>query len=275
MAKVKKCRLNAVKAPTALTGEDIRMFEAQRNVSSIKVSPELERVDAERAAEGGTGPWSMAGAMFDAVFGGIGIDKVFGKKGFFQDTQENRQNLRLIKQIGKSALMNSSRGAIWEQQRIDKMFPDPDKLWRNPTTESKKFKAIRKILQVERKYNNRAIISARDPKIVSKLTSSNIELDKLLEIIGPAPSKGPKVGTTDGGYRFMGGNPADQANWKKVKKMSKPWEKYNKQGSEEQGPWSKYKKDAPGIGMMPYVNKAIAETIGRGCRLFHGWCPRC
>jgi len=76
----------------------------------------------------------MLAAAFDAIAGGMGIDLVLGKEGFFTETQENRQVLRTIKQIGKAALMNSSRGAIWEQQRIDRLFPDPDRFWRNPRT---------------------------------------------------------------------------------------------------------------------------------------------
>lgn len=33
----------------------------------------------------------------------------------------------------------------------------------------------------------------------------------------PVPASGPKQGTIEDGYRFMGGNPADPKNWKKVK----------------------------------------------------------
>lgn len=33
---------------------------------------------------------------------------------------------------------------------------------------------------------------------------------------GPAASGGPKPGTVDGGYRFKGGNPADQNNWERI-----------------------------------------------------------
>jgi hypothetical protein len=33
----------------------------------------------------------------------------------------------------------------------------------------------------------------------------------------PAAPKPPAVGTVQDGYRFKGGNPADQKNWEKVK----------------------------------------------------------
>lgn len=34
---------------------------------------------------------------------------------------------------------------------------------------------------------------------------------------GAGPATGPQPGTIEGGYRFKGGNPADQTNWEKVK----------------------------------------------------------
>jgi hypothetical protein len=143
------------------------------------VNDPITGMSAEDAAKIGTGPWANLGAAFDAVAGGLGIDKLFGQEGFFQTKQQARQQLRLIKQLGKSALMNSSRGAIWEQQKIDQLFPNPSTIFTNPVTEAKKFKAVRKQLLVAKKYNNQAINMSNDPKEIRQLQDSNNNINRL------------------------------------------------------------------------------------------------
>jgi hypothetical protein len=185
--KSKRMPSNAVKVGATITSEDLAMFKAQeRAAKGLPSQPKQKSMEeAVSAAEGGTGPWATASAAFNALAGGLlGIDTVFGKKGFFKDTQENRQVLRSIKQIGKSALMNSSRGAIWEQQRIDELFPDPDKVFTNPRTEALKFRNLHGVLSQEKEFNNRSIVSAVSPKEVSRLVQSNEEIDRLLNMIG-------------------------------------------------------------------------------------------
>jgi len=138
----------------------------------------------EEHAHRGTGPWAMLEAVVDNIAGGVGVDKLFGAKGLFPDTMGSRQTLRILKQRGKAALMNSSRGAIWEQQRIDELFPDPERLWRNPRTESKKFQQLRGTLITEKEYNNRSISRAVTAKEVQRLRQSNEEIDRLLTLLG-------------------------------------------------------------------------------------------
>jgi len=175
---------NAVKVTATIGGQDLSMLKAQKTAEKEqKITREMAAKDVAKIAKSGTGPYNMLAAAFDAIAGGMGIDLVLGKEGFFTETQENRQVLRTIKQIGKAALMNSSRGAIWEQQRIDRLFPDPDRFWRNPRTEMKKFETLREMLSIERAFNNEAIIAAVTPKEVSDLRKSNVDIDRLLALI--------------------------------------------------------------------------------------------
>jgi hypothetical protein len=178
---------DAVKVSATITGQELAMFRAQAQAEGEETpsgnQPRLSD-DMQKKAESGTGPYSMLKASIDKLFGGIAINEIFGSEGFFQDTQENRQVLRTIKQLGKAALMNSARGAVWEQERIDELFPDPDKLFVNPKTEAKKFKVIREALLETKYFNNEAIKRGTMPSEVSQLRNSNTEIDRLLALIG-------------------------------------------------------------------------------------------
>ena len=94
----------------------------------------------------------------------------------------------MIKQVGKQALMNSARGAIWEQKNIDKLFPDPNTFFTNPVTEANKFKVLREVMIEERAVNNKAIVSAISPKEIDKLRTANTDINRLLSLIGETPS---------------------------------------------------------------------------------------
>ena len=175
----------AFKFSGSYTGTEIQTLKrSQRGQQDVPEVVEESGPTVKEAAVAGTGLWANMGAAFDAVAGGLGVDKLFGKNGFFEDTQEARQMLRITRQLGKSAFMNSSRGAIWEQQKIDKIFPNPDKIFTNPRTEAKKIKALRKALLTEREFNNKAIESSVDAKEIKRLEKSNQDINKLLSHFG-------------------------------------------------------------------------------------------
>lgn len=181
-----------------ITGEEAAMAIAKRQLGEPTAQPTpIDQRDMAEAAKSGTGPYATLKATIDAVLGGAGIDLVFGLDGFFPATQENRQALRTIKQIGKAALMNSSRGAIWEQERIDRLFPDPDKLITNPRTEAKKLKVLRETLLTEKRFNNEAIPNTVTPKELSDLRKSNTEIDRLLALIGTGEDPMPTVSNAE------------------------------------------------------------------------------
>ena len=200
---------DAVKYNATVSGSEMSMIEAKKQAGKQDPSDEegLLPIDSktmvERAQEG-TGPWASLAAAVDNVLGGVGIGKIFGKDGYFQDTQESRQVLRTVKQVGKAALMNSSRGAVWEQERIDLLFPDPKKFFVNPSTEAKKFKAVIGVLKQEKRFNNQAIQTAVDGKEVAKLRQSNIDIDRLISLIGTGESASKvTIKMTDAQKEFM------------------------------------------------------------------------
>jgi len=91
-------------------------------------------------------------------------------------------------------LMNSARGAIWEQQRIDELFPDPDKTFTNPRIEARKFGNLIDIVTNEKKFNNQAIVGAITPKEVEKYRASNNEINRLLSLISNPDIEGTAPG---------------------------------------------------------------------------------
>ena len=197
--KTRSMPSDATKISVTMTGTERELGRARsRALTAIEGAPSVTRVKAiEEIAIGGTGPYSKLAAAFDAIAGGLGVKELFGGKGsFFPKTQKNRQALRTIKQIGKSALLLSTRGAIYEQKVIDKLFPDPDKMWTNPETEALKINELRITLNQVRAFNNEAIAQSFSVTEIRKLEESNIKLNRLLAILG---TNTPETVTLDTG----------------------------------------------------------------------------
>ena len=189
----------AYKINAQFSGTDIAALKSRQGAGAEAktVNTETKPGGAKAAAISGTGLYANLGAAIDATLGGVGIDALFGKEGFFKDTQDARQKLRLIKQLGKTAFMNSSRGAIWEQQKIDKLFPNPTDLFANPRTEARKFVTLRQSLLTEKRFNLEAIAASGDPKEISKFKASNADINKLLAHIGSGESGSGSASSDD------------------------------------------------------------------------------
>ena len=137
--------------------------------------------DIEKIVRDGTGPWAAAAAFFDSTIGGLAP----GQWKIAPDTQAARQSLRMIRQVGKSAFMNSIRGPVWEQQMIQKLYPDPDTYMTNPESELSKVSVLREHLLSTRKENLTALASGSlTGSEVAKLRMSNQEINTLLAVIG-------------------------------------------------------------------------------------------
>ena len=177
---------DAVKVPAGATLSELKAQQAKKQALEDEeaITEPTKGKTAEEAAKGGTGPYAMLAAGIDRFLGGLGVDKVFGAEGIFPETQENRQILRTIKQLGKAALINSPRFPMQEQKVVDKLFPDPDTFFVNPRTEAQKFKVLRNVMKTEKAWNNKAIQSAITPKEISDLRKNNLEIDRVLNLIG-------------------------------------------------------------------------------------------
>lgn len=172
------------------TATDVRAMKAQKAArEELKDIPKQKREDFRQAARQGAGPYAMLAAGLDAVAGGLGADALLGKDGFFKDTQESRQALRFLKQTSKEALMNSARGAIWEQERIEQLFPNPDAFFRSPATEARKLGTLVKLAKQRKAENLREMQSAVDPKVIQDLGKFNAGLDVLIRAIGEQPQR--------------------------------------------------------------------------------------
>ena len=186
----KRMPSSAIKVPGGATLGELKMNEAKKQaVAELEIGTTGIGKSPKGAALEGTGPYNRLASAFEAVAGGLGVDILVGQQGFFPDMADAKQYLRSVKQMGKAALMNSARGAIWEQQRIDELFPDPDKTFTNPRIEARKFGNLMSILSQEKTFNNQAIIESLTPKEVEKYRTSNNEIDRLLSLISE-PSTG-------------------------------------------------------------------------------------
>lgn len=180
----------AVPVPTGSTLDEVRAQQARLEAQGRGATEPDAKADlpsAEDAARGGTGPYAMLAAATDRFLGGLGADAAFGAEGLFPNTQDNRQILRSIRQLGKRALINSPRFPTTEQKIVDKLFPDPETFFTNPRTEARKFDVLRKIMIQERQFNDQAIQTA-SAKDVAELLKSNQEIDRFLGLIGPGDS---------------------------------------------------------------------------------------
>ena len=175
-----------VKSPKPAAGVNVYTGDTGEVGDPLSSNSSLQpRVDFEAAAKTGTGLWANVASTIDAVGGGVGIDKLFGKEGFFKDTQDARQNIRLLKQLGKSALMNSARGPIWEQKMIQELFPVENDFFTNPRTEARKIPKLRETLKAERDFKVSSLSVTTDKVLARELRKSIVDIDRIRNMIGP------------------------------------------------------------------------------------------
>ena len=150
----------------------------------------------------GAGLWSNALAGIDAISGAI-----FDTESRFPATQANRKYLKLVRQLGKPALLNSSRGAIYEQMIIEDLFPDPDAWATGAKIEALKVPLLIQALTEERQANLKRIASdTLSSEEISERRANNTEIDSLLRKLhsGPPDFKAgaANTGVTPGGITF-------------------------------------------------------------------------
>jgi hypothetical protein len=149
--------------------------------------------DALQAARRGTGPWSAIGAFVDNVAGGMIPNQAI--RTYFQNNQENRQFLRGVTILGRSALVVNPRFPVAEMERVGALFPDPDVFFRNPESEALKLIELKSLVMSQYRANlaalNRGI---SDAATLQAVQANNFEIERLLGLLQTVPD-----GTNQGG----------------------------------------------------------------------------
>jgi hypothetical protein len=142
--------------------------------------------DALQAARQGTGPWSGIGAMVDNVAGGMIPNQAI--RTYFQNNQENRQFLRAVTILGRSALVVNPRFPVAEMERVGSLFPDPDAFFRNPESEALKLIEMKSLVTAQKRANLAAMAQGiSDAATLQAVQANNFEIDRLLGLLETVP----------------------------------------------------------------------------------------
>ena len=138
--------------------------------------------NALMAARNATGPYANFSAFMDGIVAGTIPSETI--RNFFQDTQDNRQFIRAIKVLGSSALSVSPRMAVYDLARVERLFPDPDAIFRNPVSEANKLVVLKQIIVQQKAYNDQNLADGIDDATLrSEVIRKNYEIDRLLGLL--------------------------------------------------------------------------------------------
>jgi hypothetical protein len=158
----------------------------RENPSSVSSSEAGLVRDALQAARQGTGPWSGIGALVDNVAGGMIPNQAI--RTYFQNNQENRQFLRGVTILGRSALVVNPRFPVAEMERVGALFPDPDVFFRNPESEALKLIELKSLVLAQKRANLEAISQGiPDAATLQAVQANNFEIDRLLGLLQTVP----------------------------------------------------------------------------------------
>jgi hypothetical protein len=144
--------------------------------------------DAMEAARNGTGPYAGFAVFLDRTFAGA----IPAARKAFQDTQANRQFLRGLIILGRSALVVNPRFPVAEMEKVGALFPDPDtgSFFANPETEANKLVELKALaLDQKRKNLEQLSLGIQDKATVQAVLSNNFELDRLLGLLNGVPTE--------------------------------------------------------------------------------------
>ena len=182
---------NPIKA--ALTEED---GQALQNILTNTRIPDAR--NPIEAAKSGTGPWSVFTAFLDNTYGGLtGTD-------VFQDTMANRQFLRGITVLGRSALVVNPRFPVAEMENVQALFPDPDRFWVNSLSQANQLIEMKRLASAQL-LNNLQMIApggGASSDMIPDIEANNREIERLLDILATVPMT---YGSTEQQSSVVGG----------------------------------------------------------------------
>jgi hypothetical protein len=107
---------------------------------------------------------------------------------YFQSNQENRQFLRGVTILGRSALVVNPRFPVAEMERVGALFPDPDAFFRNPESEALKFIELKSLALAQKRANLQAMSEGiPDAATLQAVQANNFEIDRLLGLLQTVP----------------------------------------------------------------------------------------
>ena len=141
--------------------------------------------NAMDAARNGTGPYAGFAVFLDRTFAGA----LPIAREFFQATQANKQFLRGVTILGRSALVVNPRFPVAELERVGALFPDPDAFFTNPESEAQKLVEL-KTLALSQKRANLAQLASGIPDDTTRqqVLSNNFEIERLLGLLQAVPT---------------------------------------------------------------------------------------
>lgn len=186
----------AAKQRIALTaGKDLDLMDEQlgiiskggtrENPTSLSSEEAGLMRDAMASARGGTGPYAGFAVFLDNVFGGL----IPLARKSFQDTQANRQFLRGLTILGRSALVVNPRFPVAEMEKVGALFPDPDRFIVDPESEANKFITLKQLATQQKRANLQALSDGiQDDKTRQAVQANNFEINRLLGMLATVPS---------------------------------------------------------------------------------------
>ena len=156
--------------------------------TAVSATDQAIVIDAMRAAREGTGPYAAFSTFMSSTVGGL----LPFTRDFFKDTQENRQYLRGIRVLGRSALVVNPRFPVAEMATVGELFPDPDKIFANPEAEASKFQSLKQMALNQKRRNLQVLAGGTltDQTTISQILANNFEIDRLLDLLGSVPMPG-------------------------------------------------------------------------------------
>lgn len=111
------------------------------------------------SAAAGTGPRAALGTLVNSLAGLAGRDAPIPA----DEIAAARQDMRLFNQIAKTAIVNNPRFPVAEQQIVERMLPDPNAFFANPSVEFNKVLQLQEFLRSLQIENNQSLGNAPAP----------------------------------------------------------------------------------------------------------------
>jgi hypothetical protein len=136
--------------------------------------------NADEAAMNGTG---FAAKLFTIA------DKTIGQfpgVTAFQETEADKQYLRAITQMTKSALVLNRRFPVAELNKVELLYPNVDDFFVSRVSETNKLREIKRVALAQKKQNlTKLSEGGLSDEIIKDVQSNNHQIDRLLAYLGP------------------------------------------------------------------------------------------